>query len=1294
MSMFFVLVSLSFALAQTSTGSLTGTVSTTDGALPGATVVVTSNATGKEQTITTNESGGFTVQQLEAGTYTVRVTGSGFKTFVANEVKIDVGREYNLTPVLELGSVQETVTVTAGADVVTSTSSQVSNTVSPQQILSLPLITRDPLSLTTLQAGVQSNAFQNTTINGMRTAFTNITRDGINIQDNFIRANATDFAPGRPTVDDTAEFTIITNNQESDQGYGGAQIRLVTPRGTKNFHGALFEYNRNSNFAANNFFANRNGTERPFRNRNQFGGKIGGPLPLPNFGEGGPVIARDKGFFFFSYEKIIDPLSVGRTRTILTPGARGGEFRFNRATFSTTANPAAGDPINTRVGTATVICPERRSQAATSVCTISDILAFARAQPGFTNIPTTINPVIQSRILSQLPAASNAAGGDGLNTAGFFVNRAQNNEGLREAGRIDIEPTDKDTISGIFAYNFETNIRNDLDSTGFTPIPRGSQTSGNKTLSLTYRRIVSSNIVNELRGGLFFSSVPFQRDIPNPSDFLLSVPLVSNPENNFQNQGRTVKTYNLQDNVDVIFGKHSFRFGGQIQVFRPTSNNFGGTTPIVFVQTVAGVTPSFTTTNFANVGGISATQAGTANGLLGLLGGIVVQQRQTFNLNDPTSGFQQVASIQPFKYENYSLYAADRWQITRDLTLNLGLRYELYPALRLATGLALEPVIADPDNPIPSLLDRNGTFAPIGGNSGRENAYYQTDKDNFGPNVGFAYAPKFQKGIGKFLLGESVVIRGGYSRVFGNDQTVTAVDNAASGNVGFASRNGFALTPTGGTLLNLRLGVDPFPPLVAPAFVAPPFTFVRNNTTGISTTQNFGTVFAVDPKIKTPSIDQYSFGIQREFGGNMAFEARYVGTRSGNLVRAFDLNQIDIFNNGFLADFNRASRNVALTGNAFCTAAQNAGCQALTIFRATGTGVTPGAGRILVGAAGTGFVGGLPITTLTSNIQNGTPADLAFTIIEQGFNNSPNLNNPTAVPFISFVPNPAAGVVDLLTNAANYNYNSLQLELRRRFAQGLFFQANYTFSKNLTNAVGTTQAQFDPFLDNNNRDLEYTRADTDQTHTFNFNGAYQLPFGKGKKFLNQGGIVDRIFGGFELSGLIQYGSGAPITFTDTRGTLNRGGRSGRQTPFSTLTRSQLQSLVGIFERVDAQGNNRIFFINPSIINPATGRAAEGFGEPAFGEGQVFFNVNPGQTGNLGRAVINGPSNFNINAALLKNIRITETTRFQIRFETFNLLNRVNFFNNTQFANINAANFGQIESAGTARQIQFAGRFEF
>src|SRR5215204_4502828 len=329
------------ATAQTTTGRLLGTVSGPDGLLSGATVTATDTKTGKSQTIAADENGAFIFSQLEFGFYTVTVTASGFKTFIANEVKIDVGRDYSLNPTLEIGNVNENVTVTAGAEVVTSTTAQVSNTVSPQQILSLPLIERNPLQLVTLQAGTAQNSFQLTSINGMRTSFTNITRDGINIQDAFIRSNATDFAPGRPSVDDTGEFTITTTNQEADQGYGGAQIRLVTPRGTSDFHGALFEYNRNSALAANSFFNNRsrlaNGTpnlavaEKPaYRNRNQFGGKASWRLPVPGIGEGTPPIFWDKAFFFFAYEGIRDPVTAAATRTILSPAARTGAFTYTR----------------------------------------------------------------------------------------------------------------------------------------------------------------------------------------------------------------------------------------------------------------------------------------------------------------------------------------------------------------------------------------------------------------------------------------------------------------------------------------------------------------------------------------------------------------------------------------------------------------------------------------------------------------------------------------------------------------------------------------------------------------------------------------------------------------------------------------------------------------------------------------------------------------------------------------------------------------------------------------------------
>jgi hypothetical protein len=1272
------------AVGQTTAGRLSGVVSSPDGVLPNATITVRDNKTGKELTFTSKEDGTFLFPQLEFGTYTVTISSTGFKTFIANEVKIDVGREFSLNPVLEIGNIQESVTVTAGADLVTSDTAQVTNTVSTEQILSLPLLTRTPLSLTTLQAGTQSNAFQETMINGMRSSFTNITRDGINIQDNYIRQNATDFAPGRPTVDDVSEFTISTSNQEADQGYGGAQIRLATPRGTKGFHGALFAYNRNSAFQANNFFNNRssdpNLNEKPaFRNRNQFGGKIGGPLWLPHFGEGGSSMLKDRGFFFFAYEDVRDPLSIARTRTILTPSARTGIFTYNRTT--------AGNPINANG----VSCP---SGAIGSACT-ANILTLANAL-GFANTPTTISPIIQNRFISQTPAQGNTTTvGDQLNTTGFLFNRAQDATRRNYTGRIDIDINDTNTINGVYNFVNEATLRNDQDPSGFTQIPRGDVATQTKTLVLAYRRIFTPTIVNEVRGGLFFNDVKFGA-FDNPA-LSLTLPTgldLSNPENNSGEQGRFVKHYNFQDNLDWVLGSHSLKFGGQIQYFQPHPFDTFSIIPTATIGT-SSQTPFFTCASTATCqlpGGISQAQLGTANNLLALYGGYVTGFSQQFNLVSPEEGFVGGApNVTPFEYFVNSLYVSDRWRVTKNLTLNLGLRYEMFGPVKQTNGAALEPVITDPDNPAASLLDRNGVSNIVGGNAGSKNAFYKRDNNNFAPSIGFAYAPKFKGSIANFLLGNAFVIRGGYSHVYGNDQLVTAVSQAPSNIVGFGSRSGFAVGPNGSTQLNARLDQG-LPSITAPTLnPLPPYSFIRNNTPGIGGANTNGTVFGVDPKLQTPMYKQYSFGVQREFFGNTAVEIRYVGTRSDNLLRAYNLNQVNTTNNGILADFNRALTNLSLPGatTAFCNPTTVTGCQALQIFRSSAAptantvgGATAGPGGLLVGT------GGLSAASFNQLVRAGTPGDLVNSFFQLGFNNHPTLNNPTAVPFVNILPNPAAGTIGLLTNDGMSRYNSLQMEVRRRFTQGLYFQANYTYSKNMTNAIGGDQFYFEPYLDNARPELTLQRSDGDQTHVFNFNGVYQLPFGKGRRFLSQGGIIDKIFGGWEISGLMNLGSGAPISFVDPRGTFNTAARSARQPATSTLSTKEIQKLVGIFER-----DGKIYFIDPSIINPLNGRAANGFGADTF-TGQVFFNNGPGETGNIPLTIINGPRYFRVDGALLKNISINERMRVQLRAEAFNLFNTVNLYNNTQVASINSTTFGQITSAGDPRVMQFAFRFEF
>lgn len=1251
------------AFAQLTTSSLIGTVSSPDGVLPGATVTVRDDKTGKEVTVTTGSDGDFRVPNLEIGTYTVTITSSGFKSFTAQQVRLEIGKDYTLPVLLELGAVSETVTVTAGAEIVNSVDAQTNGIVSNRQITELPLLGRNPLNFVPLQAGVASNPSQQSTINGVRTSATNITIEGINVQDNLIRANATDFSPARPIVDEVEEFTV-TGQANADRGFGSGQIQFPIRRGGNDFRGSLYEYNRNYKLGANRFFSNAagrlpNGDEvvpRGFRNRNEFGGRLSGPLPFLNFGEGGPVTTsgRDKLFFFFLYQKTIDVQPASDLTTVLTDPARRGLF-----TYTASAN----DPANGIVAGQTVTVNILNPALGTGI--------------------TAINPVIQNRFLGRIPTGNTTEVGDLRNTIGYRYNQGNNSEQTNYSTRIDYTINDRNSLKAVYRTVYQTVQRADIDN-NFNVRPQVDQPSNNPLLSIGLVSNFTDNFSNEISGGLSFSNPSFLRNQAAPSSFIVPT-LITNPDVTFLNQGRDTKTYNLQDNATFIAGNHSIRFGGQFQAIKLVPFNDAGIVP-TFNLGVNANTPQISPTQFGNTslfpGGVPLAQRAVANNLLALLGGIVSSGSQSFNVTSQNSGFVPGATNRrTLETEIYGFYGSDQWRVTPDLTINLGLRYDIYTGLRNPEGLFLEPVIAAGQDPVQAILNPNGRYQFLGGNAGNPNQFFKTDKNNFGPNVSFAYAPKLGGGFGSILGEGRTVFRGGYRVSYINDEFVQSANNAVGGNAGLAFANGAINPATGTTTLNGR--VDNLPTIAPPVFNANR-TFANNNTAAQSF---FGTVFAIDPNIKTPSIQEYSVGVQRDLGFNTAIEVRYVGTRSNTLLRAIDYNQINIRSNGFLDDFNRARNNcrvqAASIGNTGlnCTNASFnpaiAGSQQLTVFPNLASG------------------GLLNNATILSNIVNGTPADLGIIYIQNGLAGS-----------VQFLPNPNTGVADLLTNSGKFRYNSLQVELRRRFAQGLQVQANYTFSKNLTNSQGSqtngtgdTQTRFDPLLDNLQPELENARSITDQSHKFNLNAVYELPFGRGKAFFNQGGITDFLLGGFQLSGILQIGSGAPISFTDPRGTLNRAGRSNRQTALTNLTKQELKDLVGIYRTT-----NGVFFINPTalgrdpqtglLLPGRTGRGAEGFGTTPF-QGQVFFNNGPGQTSGLERSVVNGPTYYTVDMSLIKRFAFGESSRysFQIQMDAFNVFNTTNFVV-PQSYDINSTNFGRITGTFDPRVVQLAGRFSF
>jgi hypothetical protein len=409
----------------------------------------------------------------------------------------------------------------------------------------------------------------------------------------------------------------------------------------------------------------------------------------------------------------------------------------------------------------------------------------------------------------------------------------------------------------------------------------------------------------------------------------------------------------------------------------------------------------------------------------------------------------------------------------------------------------------------------------------------------------------------------------------------------------------------------------------------------------------------VDPNLNRPHVQQYSFGIQHDVKGTL-LEARYVGNHVVGAYRAFDFNQVNIKDNGFLADFQRAQKNglLALAANGNFNPNFNGnlpGSQPLTVFPKLARGV-------------------LNNSDVLNLIQTGEPGQLATVLQVDGLNGS-----------VNFFPNPNALAADMLTNYSSSSYNSLQLVARRRLSHGLSFEANYTFSKVLSDGDGDLQTRFQAFLDFANPSLERSRANFDLNHMIKAFGQYELPFGRGHRLSYR--HLDRVIGGWKVSSSMVWQSGAPFSILSSRGTLNRSARSYYNTADTTLTAGQLSKVVGL----QMTGNGPMI-VTQSALNPADGTGVSPDGEPAF-PGQVFSNPGAGTLGVLQRRFFSGPWTFGMDMSLLKKVDFTEKVNAEFRADAFNVFNHATFYTADQ--NINSSTFGVISSMFYApRIIQF------
>jgi hypothetical protein len=669
------------------TARLTGSVVDPSGApVPGATVEVFMPGGAKPiLAMPSSADGLFAFTAVSPGTYDVSITSKGFRKSIQRDLVLEAGNERAITVKLEVGGTVETIEVKENSEAIQTTNSEISTNVSRSQVKDLPILNRSPQGFVTTQAGVNSSRGGDSVINGQRTSFTNVTLDGINIQDNYIRTNAVDFSPNLLLADQVSEFTISTSNSNTTVGGGSSQVSFATPSGHDDVHGGVFWSNRNSALAANTWFNNQSGVKKPFLNQNQTGGNIGGP------------IRKDKLFYYFNYEAFRLKQQSAQQRTILTSDAAQGIFTYvaNGATQKVNVLQAAGGQ--------------------------------------------KIDPTVAALVAKIPPpsAINNFNSGDSSasllrNTGGYLFNQRSNRTRNNVTGKIDYVMSPKSTITGTFAWNSDLLDRPDVQSVGYQIVPPCNNDDKVTFLSTGWRYTPKPNLTNEVRFGFNFAPALFLTN-ENFGSSIIGSTVFSTPVATFRAQGRNTNTYAYSDNASYVRGAHNVQFGVQVQQDFTNPYNDGSITPTYNV--------GISTANAFGLGnaqlpGASSSDITAANNLLATMAGFLSSYNQTFNVQSKSSGFVNgYTQNRNWTFIDYAAYVQDNWRLMPRLTLNLGVRYEYYSPVKEQNGLVLLPQLQN-GNAIGTLLS-NATlnFAPNG-------QLYNPDRNNFGPNIGLAWDPR------------------------------------------------------------------------------------------------------------------------------------------------------------------------------------------------------------------------------------------------------------------------------------------------------------------------------------------------------------------------------------------------------------------------------------------------------------------------------------------------------------------------------------------------------------------------
>ncbi len=1184
------------ATAQVTTARLEGFIKDqTDAVIPGVTVIATREGTNITYDAVSNDTGLYIFPSLPPGSYSLKAEMAGFKLSQAEGVRLEVGDTRTLHINLEAGGVSETVRVTSQATTVDTVSTSIGAVVNENQIANLPLVGRNPMNLFFLQSGANrrtndpsggfDSGYYGGRVDGLRSESNNVVVEGVSATDPLFQPGASVSSAAVP-IEAVSEYRVVTSSASAEFGRGGgAQVQLLYKSGTNEFHGTAFEFHRNRALNANSFFGNKQGLQRPTFIRHQFGGSVGGP------------IIKNKAFFHFTYEGIRQKTASLQNVLVYTPTLKTGVYRFyTRGQNSGTLVDANGNP---RV-------------PAGDISTINLL---------------TVDPTRLGRdpsgnfdaLVGRFPAPNNFDIGDGFNTGGFRYLSTNTFTQKQFVLKGDYVFNSSHRLGATWAYRSYEDLTALLLSGFRQSVDREYFPSG----IISLNSIFSPNFFNELRLGVTKSY--YVIDNPDPSRYDprglivfsgLGAPSRGHPNNIRLPQSAPAVPVTIADNITWIQGNHTYRGGLDVRI-HITKGEFGGDQYIPVITTANASNPA----TIPALPGLNANDRILAqqftNDITGSLGSIA----QVYNANatDAFTPFQ--SKTRRFRAREYSFFFQDTWKFRPNLTLQLGLRWEIMPPHFEAQGLFSYPV-----GGAPGIYGISGTgasqieIAPNGGGD-----IYRTDWNNFAPNVGFNWDPT---GSGKWSV--SANYRVAYDRnpilntfLLDSDQEGASTSRALNGT------SGQRLSNLGG-LFNTSTGYfNPGTPLGPKAF------------------DRQGIISAWDPEYYTPYTQNWSVRVQREIWRNTIVQVAYVGNKASGLPRAIDINQIKIRSNGFLAGFLAAQRNLAISG-------PNGDPR---------IGEPTGVFGQLYGVMSTA-----DRTAQRTNLANGVVATAA-NLIDQTRATS-NYLQAAGLPLNFFRANPQFNQAFIIGNNSYSTWNGLKMEVNRRFSENLQFGFNYTFSKGLTDFDGGTgsSSQRDAYRDNENPHLDKSLSPIVAKHVVNGNFIWNLPIGKRQRWLKSAHpIINGVFGGWKVNGIVSYSSGLPLTVTSARNRLTLGDQS---------TANCNQCDPSIFSEV----------IKGDTITVLTND-----------ERALFTQPDPGSPGNLAQRYFRGPNFFVVDGSVFKSFPLTrfigEQGRLEFRFEFFNVFNHANFGDpNT---NITNANFGVITATrGDPRIAQVALKLYF